>query len=75
MGEKQTIRLKNWWLTGGHIYGQNIDDQNKQVRSARSKELLDPTNDLDSYCAGDIISTHAVNYLLIGLKRRKFSDD
>lgn len=69
------VRLNNWWIKDGHIYGKNLDRNGEYTRSPRSRELEDPTNDPSRYMAGDIISTFSANYLLVGPRRRKFSDD
>ena len=73
MQDKPTIRLKNWHISGAHVYGQDMDDNNKQVRSARIRNFR--PEEADYYRSGDIIDTSHVNYVLVGLKRRKFSDD
>lgn len=70
---KKTIRIKSWWMAGGHVYGQDIDNNNKYVRSARAKEI--EKADVLDYRHGDTVETFAVTYVLIGARRRKFSDD
>lgn len=71
--DKKTIRLRNWWVADNHVYGQDMDDNNKQVRSARIRNFKH--DEADYYQSGDVIDTFYVNYVLVGPKRRKFSDD
>jgi len=72
---KRIIKLKNWWINDAHVYGQDINNNNKYIRSARSKDLEGKNLSALDFQHGDTIDTHAVTYILIGSRRRKFSDD
>ena len=72
---KRVIKLKNWWLHVSHVYGQDIINNNKYTRSARSKDLEGKNLSALDFRHGDTIDTPAVTYILIGSRRRKFSDD
>lgn len=72
---KPVVKLKNWWIHGAHLYGQDINNNNKQMRSARSKDLEGKNLTAMDFRHGDTIDTHAVTYVLIGSRRRKFSED
>ena len=75
MTNKPTIRLVNWWIHGAHVSGKDLDNGKKYVRSARVKELESMKEGEDDYREGDVISTHAVDYKLVGHRRRKFTED
>lgn len=74
MDNKPTIRIKQWHVSGAHVYGKDIDDNNKQVRSPRIRVLeAKDFNEFD-LVDGSVLEAHAAYYKLVGVRRRKFSE-